>query len=392
MTGRNAESRAGVQWWALAMALVVALALASGVIEYGRPKLGLFTIGIVLGATLYHAAFGFTDAWRRAMVSRDLSGVTAQLLMLAVAIVLFAPGLEQGDIFGRKVSGAVAPVGLSMVFGAFLFGIGMQLGNGCASGTLFAAGGGSVRMVLVLVFFCAGAFWGSLDLHWWHELPGIGSVSLGEGLGWKLAVSLELVALLAIWLALRVFVNRAGRPLWPAGGMPRTTWLRGPWPLLLAALLLAGLNWLTLATAGHAWSITWGFSLWAAKVAAALGWDPASSTFWDSGFQARALGGSLLRDNVSVMNFGLLLGAFAAASLAGAMRPSPGIALRPLLAAVIGGLAMGYGARLAYGCNIGALFSGIASGSLHGWVWLLAAIPGNAIGVWLRPIFSLQRQ
>ena len=92
------------------------------------------------------------------------------------------------------------------------------------------------------------------------------------------------------------------------------------------------------------------------------------------------------------MNFGLLLGAFAAASLAGAMRPSPGIALRPLLAAVIGGLAMGYGARLAYGCNIGALFSGIASGSLHGWVWLLAAIPGNAIGVWLRPIFSLQRQ
>jgi uncharacterized protein len=383
--------RRSVQSWALALALVIAAAIAFGTFGHGPRKLGLFAIGIALGATLYHAAFGFTGAWRRAMVSRDLSGVAAQLLMLAVAIVLFAPGLEQGEIFGRRVSGAVAPVGLSMVFGAFLFGIGMQLGNGCASGTLFAAGGGSLRMVLVLVFFCAGAFWGSLDLHWWRELPGIGRVSLGETLGWELAVPLELAALLLIWLVLRAFVGRAERPLWPAGGMPRNTWARGPWPLLLAALLLAGLNWLTLATAGHAWSITWGFSLWAAKVAAALGWDPASSPFWDSGFQARALAGPLLRDTVSVMNFGLLLGAFAAAALAGAMRPDPRIPVRQLLAAVVGGLAMGYGARLAYGCNIGALFSGIASGSLHGWVWLFAAVPGNAVGIWLRPTFGLAR-
>ncbi len=391
MADSNAETRPNIQWWALAAALAVAAAIALGAFGHGPRKLGLFAIGIALGITLYHAAFGFTGAWRRAMVSRDLSGIAAQLIMLAIAIVAFAPGLEQGELLGRKVSGSVAPVGLSMIFGAFLFGIGMQLGNGCASGTLFGAGGGSLRMVLVLIFFCAGAFWGSLDLHWWRELPGIGRVSLGESMGWELAVGFELVALLAIWLGLRAFVGRAERRLWPVGGMRREAWLRGPWPLLLAAALLAGLNWLTLATAGHAWSITWGFSLWAAKVAAALGWDPASSPFWDSGFQARALAGPLLRDTVSLMNFGLLLGAFAAASLAGAMRPSPRIPLRPLLAAVVGGLAMGYGARLAYGCNIGALFSGIASGSLHGWVWLLAAIPGNALGIWLRPAFGLPR-
>jgi uncharacterized membrane protein YedE/YeeE len=60
-----------------------------------------------------------------------------------------------------------------------------------------------------------------------------------------------------------------------------------------------------------------------------------------------------------------------------------------LLAAVIGGLLLGYGARLAYGCNIGALFSGIASGSLHGWLWLAAALPGAVLGVRLRPVFGL---
>ncbi|TAN50447.1 MAG: hypothetical protein EPN19_14080 [Betaproteobacteria bacterium] len=47
------------------------------------------------------------------------------------------------------------------------------------------------------------------------------------------------------------------------------------------------------------------------------------------------------------------------------------------LAAALGGLAMGYRARIAYGCNVGAFFSGVASASLHGWLWIAAALPGS---------------
>ena len=72
-------------------------------------------------------------------------GVAAELVLLAVAILLFAPFLAGGGAFGRQVAGAVAPVGVSMAFGALLFGIGMQLGGGCASGTLSTAGGGTWR-------------------------------------------------------------------------------------------------------------------------------------------------------------------------------------------------------------------------------------------------------
>ena len=57
--------------------------------------------------------------------------------------------------------------------------------------------------------------------------------------------------------------------------------------------------------------------------------------------------------------------------------------------AVLGGLLLGYGARLAYGCNIGAYFSGIASSSLHGWLWLVAAFLGSILGTRLRPWFGL---
>ena len=89
------------------------------------------------------------------------------------------------------------------------------------------------------------------------------------------------------------------------------------------------------------------------------------------------------------MDFGIVLGALLAAALAGKFKPEWRIAPRSLAAAVIGGLLLGYGARLAYGCNIGAYFSGIASSSLHGWLWLVAALGGSILGTRLRPLFGL---
>ncbi len=378
-----------IQRWPLAAAAVVTLVLFVHLTGQGAKSASLFAVGLGLGVALYHAAFGFTGAWRRAIVDKDISGVTAQLLMLAAAMLLFGPFLAQGAAFGHPVGGAFAPVSVSMALGALLFGIGMQLGGGCASGTLFSAGGGSARMILVLVFFCLGAFWGSLDLRWWQTLPSLGVVSLGRELGWPLAVPLQLAALLLIYMGLRLYGGRNGRSLWPGGGLSWSMLLRGPWPLLLGAGLLALFNWATLMIAGHPWSITWAFSLWVAKAAAALGWDPATSSFWTGGFQARALARPILADTTSVMNVGIILGAFVAATLAGKFAPRAKLPWPSLAAVVVGGLLMGYGARLAYGCNIGAFFSGVASTSLHGWVWILAAIPGNIIGVRLRPLFRL---
>ena len=81
----------------------------------------------------------------------------AQMIMLSVAVLLFFPALGSGTLFGQPVVGLVAPVGISVVFGAFIFGIGMQLGGGCASGTLFTVGGGNARMLVTLFFFICGS-------------------------------------------------------------------------------------------------------------------------------------------------------------------------------------------------------------------------------------------
>jgi len=65
------------------------------------------------------------------------------------------------------------------------------------------------------------------------------------------------------------------------------------------------------------------------------------------------------------------------------------ISRRSLFAALIGGVLMGYGSRIAFGCNVGAFFSGVASTSLHGWLWIACALPGSWIGIQWRPFFGL---
>ncbi len=368
---------------------MVSAVLFVRLLDDGAKPAALFAVGMGLGISLYHAAFGFTGAYRRAILERDISGVGAQILMLAAAMLLFAPILAEGRVFGHGVGGAVAPVSTSMALGAFIFGIGMQLGGSCASGTLFASGGGNARTILVLAFFCLGAFWGSLDMHMWSRLPSLGPVSLAGEFGWTVALSVQLAVLALIYGGLRLLGGRNKRPPWRQDGFGWRNLLQGPWPLILGAGMLALLNWATLLIAGHPWTITWAFSLWAVKAAVLAGWDPASSPFWSGAFQQGALARPLLADTTSVMNIGIILGALVAGSLAGKVAPGPAIRWPSLAAAVIGGLAMGYGARLAYGCNIGAFFSGVASTSLHGWVWILCAIPGNVIGARLRPWFGL---
>lgn len=381
----SADRRRVDPWVALPAAagvLLLTLFLATAV---GQRQAWLFLIGIGMGAVLLHAAFGFSGGWRTLLREGRGLAVRGQLLLLGLSSLLFIPLL--GGLWPElKVSGAYAPAGLSVLAGAFLFGVGMQLGGGCGSGTLFTVGGGHVRMLITLAFFIAGALLGSVHLPWWLALPGQAKVSLVQQLGWWPTL---LGQLLMLWLLYRLVsrleVRRHGRaePLFVPLDSSKAL-LTGPWPLWWGAVGLALLGLVTLLVAGHPWSITFAFGLWGAKLWSALGGDVSGWSYWNHGYPALALGRSVLLDSVSLMDFGVILGAVLAAGLAGSFAPPTRLNRRDVLTAVAGGLLLGYGARLAFGCNIGGLLGGIASGSLHGWLWLLAGFPGAMLGVWLR--------
>src|SRR3954471_7620361 len=155
----------------VSVGILIALILLIAIVNYANWTQGvLFIIGLLLGAALLYARFGFTSAFRRLVSVGNVQGLQAHMLMFAVSTTLFAIILSSGFSFtGVTPTGYVSPVGVSVLFGAFLFGIGMQLGNGCASGTLYNLGGGSSSMVLSLLFFIAGSTLGAYHLNFWMQ-------------------------------------------------------------------------------------------------------------------------------------------------------------------------------------------------------------------------------
>ena len=354
----------------------------------------LFLVGAGAGIVLYHAAFGFTTAWRVFIADRRGAGIRAQMLLFAVTALVFLPAIGMGRLFDQAVRGSVAPLSLGVLIGAFMFGTGMQLAGGCASGTLYTVGGGSVRMLVTLAAFIAGSVLGVAHFPVWQKAPSLGPVSLVQTLGVPAALGVSLLAFGAIaWLTVVVERRRhgdiveGGLRLSPATDGRRSRWMRGPWPLMAGALGLAAVNIATLWLAGRPWGVTSAFALWGSKILAVAGMPVDSWPYWAS--RRSELDASVFLDVTSVMNFGIVAGALVAAGLAGRFAPTWRIPIRSLVAAVVGGLCLGYGARIAYGCNIGAYFSGIVSASLHGWVWGAAAFAGSILGTRLRPIFGL---
>ncbi|GAA0694307.1 YeeE/YedE family protein [Marinobacterium maritimum] len=376
--------------------LTAALSVYLFQLQGGHTSLVLL-LGSALGLALYHASFGFTTAWRNFVVNGRGRAIRAQMLMLAIAVCLFFPTLAAGEFLGQNVNGFVRPLSVAVIFGAFIFGIGMQIGNGCASGNLYHAGGGQLRAIPSMIGFTAGALWATRDYEWWTTQPSLAPVALIDALGVLPAIALNLMVFATIaGLTLIIERRRHGQlerdnddqaPPWPR------RLLRGPWPFVWGAIALALLNFATLALIGRPWAVALGYPLWGAKAAEALnlGLDIDFWGYWMMPGRDTALMGGLLEDSASLMNIGVILGALIAAALAGRFSLQWKMPLRHWLGAVIGGLMLGYGATIAFGCNIGAYFGGIASGSLHGWLWLLAAFAGSFIGTWLRPLFGMTR-
>jgi uncharacterized protein len=319
-------------------------------------------------------SFGFTTGWRAWIRDRDPTGFFAQFLAIGLAMLVSIPLIASHD----ELSGAIAPLSVSLLIGAFVFGAAMQVADGCGSGTLYKAGLGNGFSLAVLPGFIAGSFLGAAHLDSWLALGSLPPVSLPETLGAAPALLLQFAvfAALAAWL-------------WNRRGARTDTRWKGR-AVYIGAVVMALFAVLNLVVAGQPWGVVYGLGLWGAKVATWFGADLAANAYWGREAQQLHINSSLLTDVTSITNIGLLVGALIAANVRGTARPQTRANPRQWLAAVVAGLLLGYSARLAFGCNVGAYFSGISTGSVHGWVWFAMAFAGSVAGVRVRERLGLK--
>ncbi|MBP6851878.1 MAG: YeeE/YedE family protein [Rhodoferax sp.] len=325
----------------------------------------LMLVGVGMGAALAGARFGFTTGWRQLIEHKDPQGVAGQVVLLALASLAALPLLGQFS----ELHAALGPPSVSLLVGAFVFGLTMQIADGCGSGTLYKAGLGVPLNMAILPLFALGSFLGSVHLDRWLALGQMEPVSFSATLGTGGALGLTLL-LLAVALA--------GTRAWVG---PGRQWFARRW--MVGAVALALLATVNLLLAGQPWGVVYGFGLWAAKASVALGlFDPATNAFWSQPGNAQRISQTVLMDVTTITNIGILGGALWISS-------STGAASKPLsgtqwVIGLVAGFIMGYSSRLAFGCNIGAMLSGISTGSLHGWLWVPLAFAGTLIGVRVR--------
>ncbi|WP_345588008.1 YeeE/YedE family protein [Streptomyces marokkonensis] len=378
----------------LAVSGLLAVALAAYVWSAHGAKPGvLLLLGLGLGVALFHSRFGFTSAWRQLVAVGNGAGLRAHALLLGTTATLFALLIGTGTgLFGSQPTPSAGSIGVGLFAGSVLFAIGMQLGGACASGTLFAVGSGQGSVVLTLGGFIAGATLAAWQFDLWKDLPAWEPVVLSDHIGWLGSWAVTILALLLVVLVTRRVQARRNPP--PLGAVPSARGLavralRGSWSPAAGALVLAVLGAGILLVSGGAWGVTSAFSLWGSELVGALGGHPENWTWWQRPGNAEMLAGPVLADKTSLTDIGIMIGAALAAAVGGTWALHRRIPWRTALAAVLGGVLMGIGARLAGGCNIGAYLAGIASGSLSGWLWGAFALAGTWVGLKLRPLFGL---
>ncbi|MEY3630153.1 MAG: hypothetical protein RLY91_1919, partial [Pseudomonadota bacterium] len=295
----------------------------------------------------------------------DPRGVTGQLVLLALASVLCLPLLSQYS----ELTAALGPPSVSLLVGAFVFGLTMQIADGCGSGTLYKAGLGIPLNMGILPLFAFGSFLGSVHVGDWLKLGQLEPIGLVSVFGGTQALLITLAGLVVAGLMVRAWVG------------PGRTWWDRKW--LVGAVALAVLAALNLVIAGQPWGVVYGFGLWAAKIVNAAGlFDPTANAFWSQAGNAQRLTESVLMDITSITNIGILGGAlWISAKATTATQP---LTTQQWVVGLVAGFLMGYSSRLAFGCNIGAMLSGISTGSVHGWIWVPLALMGTMIGIKVR--------
>jgi len=150
------SNRSQVTVWVALLLLLIGAMSAYQIV--GLNQALLLLIGGALGMTLYHASFGFTFSWRVFIKERRGRGLRAQMIMLALAVLLFFPALGAGQLFGQPVTGFVSPLSTSVVIGAFIFGIGWGIAGICPAPALTLIGLGHFEALYFIVAMLVGMF------------------------------------------------------------------------------------------------------------------------------------------------------------------------------------------------------------------------------------------
>lgn len=357
----------------------------------GRQTSFVLIGGATFGFVLQRSRFCFFCILREWMEEGDARGVLGIIAALIVGtlgyLVLFGAWVPDPGAGFLPPRAHIGPVSWVVLLGGLCFGIGMSLSGSCLSAHLYRLGEGSWASLFALAgavggFMLGFSVWNRL---WSLTLADAEASWIPASLGYAGGGALQLIVLaaLAVWLLTRI------RPS-TSGPVSADNSLAGLWRRILVERWPAWVGGLAVGLIGTAMylradplGVTAEFSRHSRDLGTALGVAPKRLEGLDR------LAGCIVSDTAQLIgNNGIFVLAMIAASFVAALlanqfqleKKPP----RTLVAAVFGGVLLGFGSMIALGCSIGTLLSGISALAISGWLFGLAMLAGIWISLPIR--------
>ncbi len=162
----------------------------------------IWLIGIIIGFVFQKSGFCFTAALRDPVLIGGTDHTKSAILAILLATIGFSIIQFRAFQVGDLVPGNISPIGIHVAIGAFLFGIGMVLAEGCATRILTQIGEGFLIQILVLIFFSIGSLIAAKSFGFWEKI----SIAKGKDIfmpyiiGWGPSLFLQFGALFFLYI------------------------------------------------------------------------------------------------------------------------------------------------------------------------------------------------
>ncbi|MDZ7640516.1 MAG: YeeE/YedE thiosulfate transporter family protein [Desulfurivibrio sp.] len=342
-------------------------------------------LGVLVGNLLYRGDFCMVAMWRDFFLFRQTTLLRIFVLYVLVAAFLFNLGVASGWLLYPPPN--LHAASLTTIGGGLIFGIGMVLAGGCVLGTLYKMAAGNLTNGIAFI----GILLGSLlyaEIH-----PQVSAVVAWTTLTTQVTLAendpmLRGLLLAAILLGGGILVGR----WWQRGELQVVAYAEGylqPWKVVLG---LALLNFFYYALTGTPMGVTTAYaklagylaSWWWPEHVASLAYFNTESISWRQGEVIISGGAGPQLDYIAysegALVGGIFLGALATACYYREFRIYGLPPRRQAVFALLGGVLLALGARVAGGCNVKFFLGGLPLLAWQGIYFTLAAVVGCYLG------------
>ncbi len=205
MLTRNIQQKLGI------LVLVCGLVIATVYDGFDYSvRAGFLLFGLIIGVVMQRSRFCFVKAFREPFLTGDGEMTKAVILAVVIGVIGFSI-LKWTDLKDWDAQVASA-FWLGSLLGGAIFGIGMSLSGGCATGCLWRAGEGQIKLwVAIAAFGLSGSlFRGWLEDSGWLMKLG-DTVFLPDIMSWKMSIA-TVLGIMCLWYLLVVW-NEAKKKL-----------------------------------------------------------------------------------------------------------------------------------------------------------------------------------